>query len=136
MSLVICRQCQSAYLETESKCPHCISNRASVTLPVTLLLGLGLNACEEIKPDPDTTPLYGVEMVDNDGDGYEFGYDCDDEDALTHPGAAPLDSVEDCMTDADGDDYGDANPINEDVVAGSDCDDSDPEINPGADNCD
>ena len=136
MSLIVCTHCQSAYLEKEIRCPHCTSPRGSSALPVTLLLGLGLSACEEIKPDPDVTPLYGVEMVDNDGDGYEFGYDCDDDDALTYPGAAPLDSEEDCMTDVDGDDYGDANPINEDVVAGSDCDDSDPAVNPGAGNCD
>ena len=52
---------------------------------------------------------------DYDGDGYgsqtpsagaDPGEDCDDTDPLTHYGAAPLDSPVKCMTDADGDDWG------------------------------
>jgi len=71
---------------------------------------------------------------DVDGDGYDDqacgGTDCDDYDANTYPGAAPDDSPLACMTDADGDDYGDDSP-DYGVLAGTDCDDNDALINPG-----
>jgi len=137
MSLTICIRCNAPYLKQDNHCPHCKNTEVSHSiLPLTLLLGLGLAACEELKPEADYAPAYGVEMVDNDGDGFEYGYDCDDEDAMTYPGAAPLDSEEDCMTDVDGDDFGDINPDNENIVPGTDCDDADPTVNPEADNCD
>jgi hypothetical protein len=44
----------------------------------------------------------------------------------TFPGAAPLDSADACMTDADGDDYGDDTPDSPDAEPGTDCDDSEP----------
>ncbi|MEM6296122.1 MAG: hypothetical protein AAGA54_32920 [Myxococcota bacterium] len=49
--------------------------------------------------------------------------DCDDDAPETFPGAAPLDDAEACMTDADGDDYGDDAPA-AGVTAGQDCDDA------------
>ncbi len=83
--------------------------------------------------------------IDNDGDGYVEceidaggwdgdplvvgGDDCDDSDSNTHPGAAPLDDPEACMTDADGDDYGD-DQVSPPIVPGTDCDDSNAEIGP------
>ena len=73
--------------------------------------------------------------IDNDNDGYDSissgGTDCDDYDAYTYPGAAYWDSFTDCMTDVDGDNYGDENP-SFGVTAGTDCDDSSYSINPGA----
>ena len=92
----------------------------------------------------DTSTWY----EDGDGDGYGTSdssttacdapsdyvsddTDCDDSDSNTHPGAAENDSSTDCMTDSDGDGYGDSGATG-DVVAGTDCDDSDSGINPGA----
>ncbi|MDP2313549.1 MAG: MopE-related protein [Pseudomonadota bacterium] len=57
--------------------------------------------------------------------------DCDDSDAATHPGAAASDSATSCMTDADGDGYGDET-VASGVTAGTDCDDSGAATNPGA----
>ena len=92
----------------------------------------------------DATAWY----YDGDGDGYgdaddsetacsaptdyvSDDTDCDDTDADTWPGAAPNDSSTACMTDADGDDYGDDGATG-DVTAGTDCDDTDAGVNPGA----
>ena len=80
--------------------------------------------------DGPTTPT----GVDADNDGYDSiatgGTDCDDNDSYTYPGAAYWDGSA-CMTDVDGDNYGDDNP-NSGVVAGTDCDDSNININPAA----
>ena len=79
--------------------------------------------------------------VDRDGDGaktdcdsYPPGTfeDCDDTDPNTFPGAAPKDDPDACMTDADGDDWGDDMPSNPAAEPGTDCDDSDPTTFPGA----
>ncbi len=98
--------------------------------------------CDGLTDDADDsvsgqTAWYG----DGDGDGYPGGDglpacvappgtaddapDCDDTDAATRPGAAPLDSAAACMTDADGDGRGAVSPA-AGVSAGSDCDDGDP----------
>ncbi len=64
------------------------------------------------------------------------GTDCDDEGVFgewTWPGAAPEDSLIDCMKDLDGDGFGDAAPATAGVTAGTDCDDNASQINPGAD---
>jgi len=136
MSLLTCPQCHTIFLKTEDQCPRCVQiSPKSQVIPLALLLGLGLSACDKIAPEPNTQALYGVEMVDQDGDGYEYGYDCDDEDEHTYPGAAAQDSEEECMRDLDQDGYGDNAPDNPDVTAGTDCDDSDPDINPGQENC-
>ena len=70
--------------------------------------------------------------MDVDQDGYDSvewgGDDCDDNDANTYPGAAALDSVSTCMTDADDDGWGDDNPVSG-VNAGTDCDDADSTLN-------
>lgn len=57
--------------------------------------------------------------------------DCDDGDDAAFPGAAPHDSAQGCLADADGDDWGDASP-GSGVVVGTDCDDDFPFIFPGA----
>ncbi len=73
----------------------------------------------------------GVDGVDTDGDGIASsvsgGTDCDDEDPQTYPGAAYEDSESACMTDADGDGFGDVSPA-VGVEPGTDCDDQDPEV--------
>jgi|GEM_PF-2950826 len=78
--------------------------------------------------DPDTAQATCEAPVDS----VEDGTDCADDDATTHPGAAVLDSATDCMTDADGDGYGDDNPASG-VTAGTDCNDGDAGHHPGAD---
>lgn len=58
--------------------------------------------------------------------------DCADLDADTFPGAAANDSTTDCMLDADYDGYGDSNPSDTNITAGSDCNDGDSAIRPNA----
>ena len=63
--------------------------------------------------------------------------DCDDFDTLTYPGAAPNDSATFCMTDTDGDGYGDdyanvnLSSLPADLQTGSDCHDGDSDVRPG-----
>ncbi len=95
-------------------------------------------ACDDFDNNGDGV-LHPLE-VDNDGDGIdECGPsrdilvddgDCDDADALTYPGAAYIEGA-DCMTDADGDGYGD-DAATGDVTPGTDCDDTSSAIFPGA----
>jgi hypothetical protein len=73
-----------------------------------------------------------VSPVDNDDDGYtEEDGDCDDSNPLTYPGAAFLDSEIDCMTDKDGDGFGDITAL-DGIISGTDCDDDNDLINPDA----
>ncbi len=78
----------------------------------------------------------GVDGVDSDGDGWASsaggGPDCDDGDSATWPGAAYEESDSDCMTDQDGDGWGDPNPTSG-IAAGTDCDDTSATVYPGAD---
>ncbi|MBM4391704.1 MAG: lamin tail domain-containing protein [Deltaproteobacteria bacterium] len=60
-----------------------------------------------------------------------YSTDCDDSDDNTFPGAASNDSSTSCMTDADGDNYGDSSAASP-VTAGTDCDDSRSGVKPGA----
>jgi MYXO-CTERM domain-containing protein len=78
-----------------------------------------------------TETLTGADLTcENPGES-DDATDCDDDDDLTHPGAAPLDDATACMTDADEDDYGDAAATG-DVTAGTDCDDAEAATYPGA----
>ena len=107
--------------------------------------------CNGVDDDCDGTVDDGVLFnwyQDTDGDTYgnpsvstqsctqPTGYvrsqtDCDDSDGNTFPGSASSDSASACMTDDDGDGYGDLNPAGG-VTAGTDCDDTDSSTNPGA----
>jgi hypothetical protein len=92
--------------------------------------------------------------VDRDGDGFEIGEDCDDEEAAIHPGAEercdgldddcdgavdeePVDPIA-LFVDGDADGYGGAEegagctPGVLQATVGGDCDDEDPGANPGA----
>ena len=91
---------------------------------------------------------YGFWYADTDGDGYgddstgvqgeapsgyvRTGGDCDDDDEFTFPGAAELESADECMTDADEDGYGAIAVGSTDITIGSDCDDGEATIYPGA----
>jgi hypothetical protein len=72
-------------------------------------------------------------IEDGDSDGFYNTVDCDDEDSFTHPGAAENESDPTaCMTDADGDGYGDTNPTASGAEPGTDCDDQSLAIYPYA----
>lgn len=75
-------------------------------------------SCEQEKPK-------GAGWVENKDD-------CDDSDPNTHPGAAKLDSKTECMKDSDLDGFGDMNPANKSVKAGTDCNDDSAATFPGA----
>ena len=73
---------------------------------------------------------------DYDNDGLtELEGDCDDLDGLTYLGAAFNESLFICMTDQDGDGYGDSNPATG-VSPGTDCDDTDPLLETSDDDLD
>jgi Putative metal-binding motif len=80
-----------------------------------------------------------AELFDGDNDGFTLNYgslsnptpDCDDTNPSIFPGAAYLDSADDCMLDYDGDGYGSDNPPSG-ITAGGDCDDNTTETYPGA----
>lgn len=101
------------------------------------LAGLGaFTACKGGVVDDPCSDTAGYEAADNDGDGYAADDgcqevpDCADADADTYPGAAENEPGL-CMTDADGDGYGDATAT-DGIVAGTDCDDTRSDIYPGA----
>ena len=95
----------------------------------------------------DEEPFDGTtQFVDVDGDGFgldgtdtvvcpgvegfaDEGGDCDDDDEDAFPGSAELESETDCLRDADGDGWGDADAVG---FPGTDCDDTDPDLFPGA----
>ena len=85
MTPTLCSTCGT--LVPGDVCPHCsaplaASSRRGIA-PAVALLGLSLLAggCQT------THALYGVEVSDNDNDGYFEGEDCDDNDPDIHPGA-------------------------------------------------
>jgi hypothetical protein len=92
---------------------------------------VGAHGDDDNGSDSGSAYVVGGGCRDLDGDGFECDEDCDDTDANTYPGAAETDSTTDCMTDADGDGYGDDSPASG-VTAGTDCDDSDAAFSPGA----
>jgi large repetitive protein len=92
--------------------------------------GYVTNPNDCVDTDPEVTD------VDIDEDGFGLcGGDCDDDNPNTHPGAAELESLDDCMKDDDGDGYGERAPFGS-IAPGTDCNDSRDEYFPGApENC-
>lgn len=109
------------------------------------------NDCDSLIDDDDDSLDLNSALVlysDQDNDGFgdpssmvescelEPGYsendlDCDDDEPNTYFGAAEMESPTLCMTDADGDGYGDMNVILP-AIPGSDCNDQAFTIYPGA----
>ena len=73
----LCLSCHQHYIDT--RCPHCTP--ASKSLPLAILLGLGLVGCPsktddsgsdtdtaqdtaDPMPEPEDAPMYGVESVE------------------------------------------------------------------------
>ncbi len=130
----ICSTCHQHLLKEHCTfcTPETVNKRSALpVVALSTLLGVGLIACESPQA------LYGAPPMENDldQDGFDSFEDCNDEDPYTFPGAALEDSNSACMTDFDGDGYGDATPA-EGVEAGTDCDDEDPTVNPANGNCD
>ena len=76
----------------------------------------------------DEDDSLGSRYEDFDCDASLLTEDCDDEDPKAYPGAAENESSTLCMRDADEDGFGDSNPSNSDVFAGTDCNDDNASI--------
>ncbi len=129
------------YVEEED----CDDGNAAINPDADELCDGGIdNNCDGVIDDDDPSAILATWYLDADGDGYGdesyAGYDactappsfvsdntdCDDTDAATNPAgsANELDPTL-CMTDADGDGYGDPEPSSSQAAAGTDCDDND-----------
>ena len=161
MRLKNCSRCNQPILIASTQCPGCeLSSTSKISRSsMALLMGFALGACTgaadedtgskdsvdtsatDSATDTDTgeyyqetgmMAAYGIPEYDQDGDGFFYDFeDCDDNDPNTHPGAAENDSIEECMTDADGDGYGSDQP-SQNVAPGTDCNDEDETIHPNA----
>lgn len=107
--LVVCGQCKLHVFDGSATCPHCglvvqteqdMSVRASAG---AVLMGLLLTGCDGNLGGDDAVALYGMEVLDQDGDGYFEDEDCDDSDDTIHPEAeeTPGDGVD---SNCDGED--------------------------------
>ena len=103
--MVICRKCGLHRFEDNKSCPHCfrLPNAKSSGVRRTalaLLMGFSTVGCGDkeddtsadtgdiiVDPEPGAD-LYGVPMVDEDGDGfYADDGDCNDQDPNINPNA-------------------------------------------------
>ena len=91
--LIPCPSCSKHVVSEDKVCPHCgastkCETHTSIKTITAILMGLSVVACDG-GPTSETAvqALYGVAIVDNDGDGYYDDQDCNDDDASIHPGA-------------------------------------------------
>ena len=87
----------------------------------------------EIPYDDIDQDCDGADLIDVDGDRYDYTFDCDDEDADVNPGGieVPKNGKDDDCVDGDSQD-GDGDGYEDDSLGGDDCDDDDTSIHPGA----
>jgi hypothetical protein len=85
MTVDLCGYCGSLILREH--CPHCQRPRGArvAAAAAILALGLSMGACND--GVGDAVALYGVEVTDDDQDGFDSAEDCDDNDPDIHPGA-------------------------------------------------
>lgn len=90
-------------------------------------------AAPEIPYDGIDQDCDGADLIDVDGDRYDYIFDCDDENAAVNPGAAevPKNGLDDDCADGDAHD-GDGDGYDDEEWSGDDCDDADPAVHPGA----
>lgn len=93
----VCNKCGE--LSRGTTCSHCGGRLWRVVVPTTLAaIGIvAMTGCVK------SVAVYGAPAIDEDGDGYYDGEDCDDQDADIYPGApeTPGDGVD---SDCDGED--------------------------------
>ena len=107
--------------------------------PFLLIFPFALTACLKQPVASTDKPLNSPEsaIIDSDGDEWNVGTDCNDNDPNTYPGAAELETKNGwsiglvCMQDKDADGFG-SKVVQGTVIAGSDCDDNDNAVHPMA----
>lgn len=106
--LLPCPTCGAHARAGTCACPHCGAKMCADRRTTTaLVLGLALAGCRLDLGKDDSAliqPAYGEPIVDMDGDGWEAGDDCDDDDPEIHPEAEeiPGDGVDqNCNEDDD-----------------------------------
>ncbi len=88
---------------------------------------------DEVPYDNVDQDCDGEDLVDVDGDHYDYAFDCDDNDASVNPGALEVakNGVDEDCDGADAAD-GDGDGVDDESLGGEDCDDADASVHPGA----
>lgn len=88
----VCPSCERPLIHAESSCPFCLApqgpiRRAAISIGRGMMMvvtPIVLAACYGVPQDSDWS------KADEDGDGYTFETDCDDEDAAVNPDATEV----------------------------------------------
>ena len=90
-------------------------------------------AAVEVPYDGIDQDCDGADLIDVDGDRYDYTFDCDDNNPEINPGATEVakNGLDDDCVDGDSLD-GDGDGHDDEAWDGDDCDDADPDVHPGA----